>query len=462
MGHILSVFSGAEADAPPLVVLVPPLLERERKGRSRFAKSSYGRLFGKPALAQLFGDYLGSDIRGLIHFSPPEDQRISVTAKLGVPRPETFAAAAAGGGGGGVGSGVKPVPAAGGSLTLRYQPDADTPYTFFDIKARTKGPASAAALRACFFDPSSKVAVHAELPVMATNYAGGTAPTAAALRLGAKYTSPTLSVGAVVNPAAGVLQNAFLVGRSGGLTYGVQTVPVLQLGGLFAGNALLDRPAWSAAARQCQLATSYAVAYEPQLGGTEGSPTGGRFTAAVEVVRDRELAISFLHHMAVQRRVRNPFETSDVVGITNYLNIGFRMATDLSGAQGSQMQLGAAWQANKNVLVKGQVSLAGASVAAVFKSWWQPSFTLAGAATYDFASGRTRFGVTAAVETFKHIRYERSAAAQKMSGARITQRHVASAEDLAYAEGKGLLVPLEEVDDPLVLGQVPLTGDEYL
>jgi hypothetical protein len=27
-----------------------------------------------------------------------------------------------------------------------------------------------------------------------------------------------------------------------------------------------------------------------------------------------------------------------------------------------------------------------------------------------------------------------------MSGARITQRHVASAEDLAYHEGKGLLV----------------------
>ncbi len=36
--------------------------------------------------------------------------------------------------------------------------------------------------------------------------------------------------------------------------------------------------------------------------------------------------------------------------------------------------------------------------------------------------------------------YERSAAAQKMSGARITQRHVASEEDVAYAEGRGLLV----------------------
>ncbi len=37
-----SLFSGA-AELPPNVVLVPPLLERERKGRSRFAKSSYDR-----------------------------------------------------------------------------------------------------------------------------------------------------------------------------------------------------------------------------------------------------------------------------------------------------------------------------------------------------------------------------------------------------------------------------------
>lgn len=97
-------------------------------------------------------------------------------------------------------------------------------------------------------------------------------------------------------------------------------------------------------------------------------------------------------------------------------------------------------------------------------------------------------------------RYERSAAAQRLSGARITQRHVASEEDLAYAEGRGLLVrrgcrgcrgrpgrcclpptrlpfspparpalpplisqvPLDEVDDPAVLGQQPATGDEFL
>lgn len=44
MGLILSQFLGsAEPEPPPSVVLVPPLLERERKGRSRFAKSSYDR-----------------------------------------------------------------------------------------------------------------------------------------------------------------------------------------------------------------------------------------------------------------------------------------------------------------------------------------------------------------------------------------------------------------------------------
>ena len=59
------------------------------------------------------------------------------------------------------------------------------------------------------------------------------------------------------------------------------------------------------------------------------------------------------------------------------------------------------------MLLKGQVSLQSASLAAVFKSWWQPAFTLAGAASYEFASGRPRYGLTVAVETFKNIRCER-------------------------------------------------------
>lgn len=39
-----------------------------------------------------------------------------------------------------------------------------------------------------------------------------------------------------------------------------------------------------------------------------------------------------------------------------------------------------------------------------------------------------------------------------MAGARVTQRHVASQDDIAYHEGQGLLVPLSEVDNPTVGG----------
>ena len=40
----------------------------------------------------------------------------------------------------------------------------------------------------------------------------------------------------------------------------------------------------------------------------------GSFTAAVELKKQRQLVISFLYHVAVQRNVRNPFETQEVVG----------------------------------------------------------------------------------------------------------------------------------------------------
>jgi hypothetical protein len=49
-----------------------------------------------------------------------------------------------------------------------------------------------------------------------------------------------------------------------------------------------------------------------------------------------------------------------------------------------------------------------------------------------------------------------------MSGARLNQRHMASPEDVAYAEGRGLLVPLDEVDDPRVswLGGAVVAGGQ--
>ena len=52
------------------------------QGRSRMAKSSYDFLFCKAQLKWLFNDYLRPGGRSLLHFSPAEDPRISVTARL--------------------------------------------------------------------------------------------------------------------------------------------------------------------------------------------------------------------------------------------------------------------------------------------------------------------------------------------------------------------------------------------
>lgn len=138
------------------------------------------------------------------------------------------------------------------------------------------------------------------------------------------------------------------------------------------------------------------------------------------------------------------------------------MVTDLGDASDAVMRLGAAWQANKNVAVKSRLDLNGAAMGVILKSWWQPAFTLGFSVQKTFDGRPMRLGMTATVESFDKLRYERSAEGQKMSGARITQRHVASEEDVAYHEGRGLLIPLSEVDNPVVLGQQAPIGSQFL
>lgn len=64
------------------VVLVPPLFERDHRGRSRMANSSYDWLFAKPALRWLFHDYIDNNAHALLRLSPGEDPRISITARF--------------------------------------------------------------------------------------------------------------------------------------------------------------------------------------------------------------------------------------------------------------------------------------------------------------------------------------------------------------------------------------------
>ena len=54
-------------------------------------------------------------------------------------------------------------------------------------------------------------------------------------------------------------------------------------------------------------------------------PAGrGAFTTALELQEQQRLVLSFMHHMAVQRMCKNPFEDENVVGVTNYVNIGLQ------------------------------------------------------------------------------------------------------------------------------------------
>ena len=79
------LFGGGKAERPPEVVLVPPLLERDHRSRSRLTKSSYDYHFCKPQLKWLFLDYIWPGATGLLRFSPAEDRRVSVKARFGVP-----------------------------------------------------------------------------------------------------------------------------------------------------------------------------------------------------------------------------------------------------------------------------------------------------------------------------------------------------------------------------------------
>jgi hypothetical protein len=440
----------------------------------------------------LFNDFLPYDTRGTLRFSPPEDPRISVVAKLRNPRP------------------LAPTPSSSkkatagvyttnegpeGKMTLRYQPDPNIPWTFLDIKAKAgTASGSTATIRGCYFNPASHTAVFGVLPLLANAENGTGAVTTDNLRLGLRYTTPTFSTGIITLPAQSVLSSAWAVGRAGGLLFGLQTQPNLALDATgILQDGQYNHQAWGSISTACKEALSWGVAYQP-----EGQSAYGRgvFTASVELRKQRELVVSFLHHMVTQRNVMNPLEKNDVVGISNYLDLAFQMVTDLSGGassssssltpnapstsivnsgvnsgvtnsgnNGSGMRLAAAWQANKNIQLKARLGLDGAAAGVVIKSWWQPAFTLGLAISKPFVNGVSapaRLGVTATLESYKALRYERSAEGQKMSGARVTQRHVASEEDLAYHGGEGLLVPLEEVDNPEVLGQKAPTGAEYL
>ncbi|KAG5534931.1 hypothetical protein RHGRI_022894 [Rhododendron griersonianum] len=158
-------------------------------------------------------------------------------------------------------------------------------------------------------------------------------------------------------------KSAWLVSKMGRLTAGVQYEPNFRSK---EGTRYNNLENWSCA-----------IGY----GLGSGSPLSPSFNFGLELARSSQFIASFYQHVVVQRRVKNPIEEKEVVGITNYIDFGFELQTRFdddktsSPNADSTFQVAASWQANKNFLVKGKAGPLSSSIALAFKSWWKPSFT---------------------------------------------------------------------------------------
>lgn len=190
----------------------------------------------------------------------------------------------------------------------------------------------------------------------------------------------------------------------------------------------------------------------------------GNFSAAVEVIQQQQLCLSYLHHLALQRRVYNPLERGDVVAITNYLDMGLQMSIPLDASAGAGcMRMAAAWQVNKNVLVKAKLGTDALNVGLALKSWTAPAVTVAWSAGWDVVQRKPVVGLQVHTDNVGSLRYERAPPGMRQVGKRLVQRHVASQDDIDAALGHGRVVPLEQQADAEVLGQqVGAAQVEYL
>lgn len=371
-------------ESPPPVVLVPPVFDQPQLvSRSRMVKSSYDVLFSKVSRERLFADYYGEAERFMaqIMLKPPEDPNVDFIATVATPLEE----------------GKKKLE---GDAVFRWQRNAVDPNTFVELKMSTSK--KALEVQACTFDADTGLGAFATFPVISkTRFKAENNHL-----VGIRYGSSKLSVGTIVNPLFTDNLNFWLVGRLGKITAGCQYKP-------HEFGVTKDCIEYQVTAMRNPRNWSFAVDY----GSGRSGPLNPSFNFCFEVDKYSKLIASYYHHLVVQRRVKNPFEETEVVAITNYIDFGFefqqsleesKTRTDELGNELLTMQIGASWQANKNLLLKAKVGNASSGVALIFKSWWQPSFTVSYAVTRHHMLKRTKFGLGVRIENFGGVSYERA------------------------------------------------------
>ncbi|KAK9113752.1 hypothetical protein Syun_020549 [Stephania yunnanensis] len=369
MGNLLN------KEPPPPMVLVPPLFDfPPMSARVRMLESSYDVLFGKMALKCLFEDYFeeAGHFSSRIMLKPVDDPNVDLIATVSGPLDH------------------KPEEKIAGNALFRWQRDVDNPNTFMDLFVSTSNPILR--LRSCAYHAKYGFGAFGIFPFPVKNRVNADDYGVVGLR----YGTTNLSIGATLMPLSNEFpKSAWVVSRIGRLTTGVQYKPSF-------GSKNLnydDIKNWSCA-----------IGYG--LGAK--SPLSPSFNFAIELARGSQLIASFYQHVVVQRRVKNPFEGDEVVGITNYIDFGFELETRVDTPESSSnlpestFQIAASWQANKNLLLKGKAGPFSSSLALVFKSWWKPSFTFNVSAVRDRKLGQTSFGFGIRIEDLREASYQRA------------------------------------------------------
>ncbi|KAF5479591.1 hypothetical protein F2P56_000400 [Juglans regia] len=332
-------------EPPPPMVLVPPLFDfPPLAARTRMLESSYNLLFGKLALKCLFEDYFeeARHFSTRIMLKPIDDPHVDLIATVSCPVD------------------YKPEEKIVGNALFRWQSDLDDSHTFMDLFVSNSD--RILQMRSSAYYPKYGLGAFGIFPLLLKKRVSSEDYGV----LGLRYGSGNLSFGATFMPLSlkdECPKSAWLVSKMGRLTAGVQYEPEY---GIKDGAKYKNLRNWSCA-------IGYGVG--------SSSPLSPSFNFGLELNKSSQFIASFYQHVVVQRRVKNPLEEDEIVGITNYIDFGFELKTRVDDAKisndipESTLQVAASWQANKNLLLKGKVGPLSSTVSLAFKSWWKPSFT---------------------------------------------------------------------------------------
>ncbi|KAK1321804.1 hypothetical protein QJS10_CPA03g00401 [Acorus calamus] len=364
-------------EPPPPMVLVPPLFDfPPLAARTRMLVPAYDLLFGKLALRCLFKDYFEEAMQFTMKLmlKPIDDPHVDLITTVSSPLDK---------------SGEK----IEGNALFRWQRDLNDPHNFMDFFVSTHEPILR--VRSCAFYPKYGMGAFGTLPMIISDRKDSDGYGMVGLR----YGSENLSIGTTLMPFPSPVvfpRSAWAVGRLGALTAGAKYLPPF---GSKTDVDFINLDNWN-------LAIGYGLG--------SSSPLSPSFNVCLELAKKSQLIASFYQHVVVQRRVKNPFEENQIVGITNYIDFGFELKTRLKGDQSSNgvdnasFQVAASWQANKNFLLKAKLAPSNSSVALSFKSWWKPSFTFSISAVRERMHGTMSYGFGLCVEDLREARYERA------------------------------------------------------